>query len=186
MPLLTYEQQIAIKKISANNQTIYDQLATEVEEKELQDLLGAALLQDLQTNPTTVPNVKLLDGSTFTDCNGNTIKQKGIRWMLAYMNYSEYLGTSFAADTFSGFTQKVRQDSTQISEGSIKRLQLSNRELALTQWYLIRDFLNENSSDYPLWIISESKKPYTPKITGIRKTLSRTPIYTTRRDYRCQ
>jgi len=181
MPLLTFSQQQAIKKISANNESSYDQLATEVEEKELQDLLGAALLQDLQDNPTSTANVKLLDGSTFTDCNDNTIKQKGIRWMLAYMNYSEYLGTSFANDTFSGFTQKIRSDSEQLSEGSIKRLQLSNRELALTQWLLIKSFLNENSDDYPLWIIADSRKPYTPKITGVRKTSTR--VYTTRRDY---
>lgn len=180
MPLLTYLQQQAIKKISENNEVKYLPLATEVEEKELQDLLGAALLQDLQDNPSSAANVKLLDGSTFEDCNGNTIKHKGIRWILAYMNYSEYLGTSNVADTFSGFTEKIRQDSQLLSEGKIKRLQLSNRELALTQWSLTEQFLNENSSDYPLWICAQSKKPYTPRITGVRKTLSKR-VYTTRR-----
>lgn len=183
MPLLTFSQQQTIKEISANKESTYDRLATEVEEKELQDLLGVALLQDVQDNSGTTENVKLLNGSTFTDCNGNTIKHKGIRWILAYMNYSEYLGTSFVNDTFSGFTQKIRADSEQLSEGSIKRLQLSNRELALTQWQLTRSFLDENSSDYPLWIKAESRKPYTPKITGVRKTLTRKRVYTTRRDY---
>jgi hypothetical protein len=179
MPLLTFSQQQAIKKISENNQGDYDQLATEVEEKELIDLLGVALLQDLQDNPANANNIKLLDGSTFEDCNGNTIKQKGVRWMLAYMNFSEYLGTSFAKDTFSGYVKKVRQDSEQLSEGAIKRLQQSNREIALTQWSLIKSFLNENSSDYPLWIVSESSQPYTPKIRGVRKTSKL--VYTTRR-----
>lgn len=173
MPLLTFDQQQDIKKISKNNESKYDQLAEEVEERELQDLLGVALLQDVQENPTTAANVKLLDGATFKDCNDNTIKQKGLRWILAYMNYSEYLGTSFVADTFSGFAQKTRNDSETISEGAIKRLQLSNRELAMTQWSLVKSFLNENSADYPLWIKAQSKEPYTPKFRGIRKTLDR-------------
>ena len=63
MTLLTYSQQQAFKKISANNAQKYSQLAFEVENKELVDLLGVALLQDLQDNPTTEDNIKLLDGT---------------------------------------------------------------------------------------------------------------------------
>ena len=171
MPLLTYSQQQTIKKISANNQQKYDPLATDVEEKDLKKLLGVALLQDLQKSPNAANNVLLLDGDSFVDCNGNTVDQKGVRWMTAYLNFSAYLGNSFVNDTFTGFVQKTRQDAEILSEGAIKRLQLENRQIALTEWELIEAYLNENKDNFPLWVCTDSKKPFTPKFIGIRKTI---------------
>lgn len=168
--ILTYSQQQAIKKISANNQSSFDQIEQETEEFELRKLTGVALLQDLQKNPTTTENAILLNGGTFTDCNGNEVDFKGIRYIMAYMVYSRYIGIISYKDTYTGFAQKNRQESNSIDEGTTKRLQKENRQLALEEWLLTKEFLNENCDDYPLWNSGESKKPYSPKFTPLRNT----------------
>jgi hypothetical protein len=168
--LLTYSQQQGIKKISPNNQIKYDQFAAEVEEKELRSMLGVALLQDLQNNPASVNNVKLLDGTDYVNCINQTIHFKGIRYILAYLNYAKYIGESFVNDTFTGFVAKNRPESELISEGTIRRLVNENREIALTEWEIGREYLTLNSEDYPLWLYSKVKKPFTPRLWGVHKT----------------
>jgi len=179
MGLLTLVQQQSIKPIS-NNWAVtvkntgglsnFLQVESEVEENELRDLLGVALLQDIQDNPTDANNVLLLDGSTFEDCNGNTVKTKGLRYVIAYMVHSQEVFESKIADTFSGYVNKNRQETTDLNQGQTKTLQARSRELALTEFELIRQYLDENSTTYPLWICGISKKPYTPKIIGVKKT----------------
>jgi hypothetical protein len=168
--LLTINQQQAIKKISSNNEAKYTQIATEVENKELRDLLGTALLQSLQAAPTQADNAKLLNGDTFTDCNDNTITHRGLRFVLAYLNYVRYIGESFINDTFTGFVQKTRPDSEIISEGSIKRLQQENKEIALSEWALIKEYLITNSATFTLYNQNNTKQLYRPKFTTVRKT----------------
>lgn len=168
--LLTYNQQQAIKAISTNNSGKYDQIATEIEEKELKNLLGVALLQDLQDNPDTEANTELLNGGEYSNYRGQTIKFKGLRYIIAYLNYSKYIGQSFVNDTFSGFVVKNRQESELINEGTIKRLQNDNRQIALGEWELLREFLDLNTDTYTLWVAAYTKKPFTPRIHGIRTT----------------
>ena len=168
--LLTYSQQIAIKKISANNQAKYDQIATEVENSELIDLLGVAQVQDLQNNPTTAANINLLNGSTFVDCRGNTVTQKGLRYVIAYLNYSKYLGESYVTDSFTGFVTKNRPDAELLSEGQTKRLMDTARKIAMTAFELIKEFLIKNNNVYPLYNQNFTNKVYTPKISGLRTT----------------
>jgi len=169
--LLSYSQQQAIKPISANNEGKYAQLAAEVEEKELRSLLGVALLQDIQSNPTSTNNVLLLDGDEFEDCYGNTITHKGIRYLLAYLNYSRYIWESDISDTFTGFVVKNRQESEMLTDGRRKSLQLTMREIAMQEWILIKDYLDEKYANFTLWNYgNETKKPYTPRIYGVRKT----------------
>lgn len=181
-PLLSLAQQQAIKPISPNwANTIksvggvsnYDQLALEVEDNDLQQLLGAALLQDIQDNPTEARNVILLDGGSFEDCNGDTIKFKGLRYVLAYMNFSQQIMESDIADTFTGFVKKNRNEADSLGFSEKKQSMISTREKAMTQWNLTKQYLNENTELYPLWYCSQSRKPYRPKITGLRKTVKR-------------
>lgn len=168
--ILSYSQQQAIKKISENNSARYDQLAKEVEECELRKLIGVAMLQDLQDNPTTASNLLLLNGTSF-DYNNTTIKHKGLRYVIAYLNFSRYLGESYVSDTFTGFVKKKREEADNLSEGEIKRLQNNNRDIALTEFELIKNYLDLSQSLFPKWVAcSQQIKPYTPRIYGIRKT----------------
>jgi hypothetical protein len=168
--ILSWSEQIAIKKMSANNQQKYAALAGEVEELELKELLGIALLQDLQTNPGTASNLLLLNGTSFTNYMGQTVSHKGLRYVIAYLNYSKYIGESYVNDTYTGVVSKRREESELLSEGSIKRLQDQARRQGLMEWKIIKDYLNCNTSLFPLWLCGFSKIPYTPKFKGLKKT----------------
>lgn len=165
--LLQYHQQQDIKPISNNNEHKYLQIAFEVENNELRKLLGAAFLLDIQKNPTNYTD--LLSGAEFV-CNGNTMVHRGLNFVLAYLNYGKYIGESFVNDTFTGFVQKNRTESENVSEGTIKRLMNENRTIALDEFSIIKDYLNENSYTYTLWNCSTQKKLFTPRITTLRKT----------------
>lgn len=169
--LLSWSDQQTIKKMSANNEAKYAQIATEVEEEELRSLLGVAMLQDLQDNPTETNNARLLNGDSFENYLGQTVKFKGIKFILAYLNFAKYIGSSFVSDTFTGMVVKTRAESELVSEGTIKRLQLENRRIAMAEWDLTKEFLDLNSDDYPNWYLAvDRKKPHTPRIYGVRKT----------------
>lgn len=168
--LLTYSQQIVIKKISSNNINRFDEICREVEATDLKDILGLALLQDLQNNPTTADNKLLLDGTTYLNEFDQTVSHKGIRYVLAYMIYSRYIGESFAQDTYSGMVRKTGDNSEALSEGSIKRLQNEARKIAMSEFENIKYYLNLNYDKFPLWIYKISTKPYTPKFSSISKT----------------
>jgi hypothetical protein len=167
--LLTFQQQQAYKPISQNNKNKFDQLLSEVENCELRDLLGVALLQDLQTNPTNANNLKLLNGDSFDYC-GNTIAHKGLRFVLAYLIHSKYIGEVYLTDTFSGIVKKKTEQSEPATEGEIRRLQEGSRKIALSEFEIIKEYLNSKSETFTKWACSEYKKPFTPRIYGIRKT----------------
>lgn len=152
----------------------------EVELTDLKDLLGAALLQDLQTNPTTAYNLLLLNGDTFTNLLGQSIRHQGVRFVLAYLNHSRYIGESFVQDTYSGMVRQNQNLSEPITEGTVKRLQATSREIALSEFNLIKEYLNLNFDKYPLWLQSISTKPFTPKFGSIKKT-----AYGSDAEFRC-
>lgn len=172
MSLLTIAQQQLIKKISENNTQNYDQITKEVEEIELRDLLGIELLQDLQGNPSSTMNVRLLDEYSFENCNGNTIKHKGLRHVIAYFNYARYVNDSYIADTFTGIVEKNRQETTRASEGVLNRLRNESRRVAMKEWEVIKEYLDLNSDDYPLWDCVEDKQIFQPRFYFLRKTVN--------------
>lgn len=168
--LLTFSQQIVIKKISSNNQARFDELCTEVERTDLKDLIGLALLQDLETNPTTANNKLLLDGTTFTNSLNQTVKHQGLRYVLAYLIHARYIGESFIKDTFTGMVRGNQENSEPISDGALKRLQNVSKEIALSEFELIKEYLNLNYTLFPLWLYVLSTKTYTPKFSSVSKT----------------
>lgn len=170
--LLSFSAQNLIKPISLNNQVKYEQLASEVESLELDRLLGYAFYQAISTTPSDYSD--LLNGCSFIDNSENTVTHRGLLYTLAYLNYAKYIGESYIFDTYSGFSQKVRQDSERISSGDIKRLQLENREIAFNAFELIRMYLNKSNESnpltYPLWNSKSDKRIYIPRFYGIKKT----------------
>jgi hypothetical protein len=179
MALLTLVQQQANKFISENwantvkvvgGVTQFEQLQIEVEDQDLKKLLGPALLYDIQQNPTDPKYINLLDGLAFQDCNDNTVEFKGIRYQLSFMNYGEYVPISGHADTFTGMVRQNRTETTPLSEGAIKREQSRAREIALTDFEVMKTYLNDNTDTYPLWNCTNKKKLYTPKLFTVRKT----------------
>jgi hypothetical protein len=180
MALITLAEQNLIKPISQNwairgketgGVTNFDQLATEVENLELRKLLGNALLYDIQQNPAEVRNDILLNGTTFEDCNGDTIEFKGIKFQLSYMNYSKYIRISKLSDTYTGFVKKTRPQSEDLEIGELKNEQKDAQEIALSDFEIMKQYLNDNDDVYTLWNCANTRKIYTPKIITVRKTI---------------
>lgn len=168
--LLSFENQNIIKPMSLNNEDKYNQIAKEVESYELEKLLGYAFYQAISEHPENYD--KILLPYQFEDKLKNTVRHRGLLYVLAYLNYAKYVGESYINDTFTGFVQKNRPDSERISTGDIKRLQVENREIGFNAFDLIRQYIELNKVDYPLWNRTSDKKTYTPKFYGIKKTLS--------------
>lgn len=168
--LVTWAQQQAIKPFSVNNSSKYDQLAAEVESLEVDKLLGPAFYQAVAAAPTDENYVKILNAYTFTRADESTITHKGLRYVIAYLNFAKYIGESYIADTFTGFVQKTRPDSQQISSGDIKRLQQENREIAFNAFALIKEYLDLNTATYTLWTSESNKRTSKPVFYGLKNT----------------
>lgn len=164
--LITYDQQKAIRPISANRENNFDQWARDVQERDLKALLGVKLYQDLVNNPTDPKYVELLDGGTFT-VGDFEYTQLGLRYVLAYFIYAEYSTDSQFLDTFAGFTKKNIPESDRASYGENKTKKKNNRLLAFGAFEEIKLFLDNNSTTYPYWDGAVKKKLFTPKVTKI-------------------
>lgn len=168
MAILTYQQQTLIKAISSNNKDIFATINNETENYDIRKLIGVKFLQDIQTNKTDYSD--LLIGVSFEDSDGETLIHRGLNFVIAYFNYSRYVGVSDVSDTFTGMVTKNRAESQSLSEGRIKRIQEESRSIALEEWELIKKYLDINYADYPLWNSTLTKKPFRPKIFGVKKT----------------
>ena len=141
MALLTYSQQTAIKPISKNNERFYPQLIADVEAMYLSRILGPVFAQKVQETPEDYED--LLNGSTFDYC-GEQVKHKGLRYVLAYYAYSEYVKNSDVSDTFTGMVQQNRVETTHLSTGRINALRDSALQIADQALELVKAFLNAN------------------------------------------
>jgi len=165
--LLSFSQQQGIKPFSKNSETGYPVIANEVEQLELSKMLGRSFYQAVAARPEDYTD--LLDGVTYTDCDNNEVSTIGLRYVLAYLNYSKYVGTNHLKDTFSGHRIKSIPESTPITQGDINRLQSENRTIALYEWENIKEYLNLNYTLYPLWGYKSNKMIEKPTIYSIRK-----------------
>lgn len=169
--IVTFDQQQSIKKMGGFNSTNavaqarYTEIASEVEELDVDLLLGSRMYQEIRDNLSSYAD--LLDGSEFTDCTDTTIKHKGLRYVIAYLNYAKYIGCSYVNDTWTGLTQKTRQDSERLTSGDIKRLQQENRQIGFNAFLLVKDYIIQDDTLSALYTI-ESKRTKTPKLIGIR------------------
>ena len=165
MASLTFAQQQAIKPLSKNKEQFYPQLINDVEAMYLSRILGAIFAQKVQATPLDYAD--LLDGSSFTWC-GETVTHKGLRYVLAYYAYSEYVKNSDVADTFTGMVQQNRIETTHLSTGRINALRDSALQIADQALELVKAYLNENSALYPFWFCANTRKAHAPKLIEIR------------------
>ena len=168
MALLTYAQQQQIKPIAANNQRTYSQIEIDAENLYLAKILGVVFAQKVQESPEDYED--LLDGSEFVYCN-ETIKHKGLRFVLAHYVFSEYAKVSDIADTFTGMVQQNRTETTHLSSNRINSIISSSLSIADQALEVVKLYLNTNSDLYPFWNCNKTThKAHTPKLVGIRNT----------------
>ena len=160
--LINYTTQQAIKPISANNADRFEQIMLETEVKDLQPLLGVSLYQDLIQNRAEPKYVTLIEGTTWT-LNGKPYIMKGLKYVIAYLFYANYVEQVAIADTFSGFVQHTFAESQHVEAVEKRRIASMNREIAARYWEECRLYLSNNIATYTEYMAA-GEKVFSPKI----------------------
>jgi len=171
--ILTFDEQQTIKPVSANNAKRYPQINKEVQELELYKLFGPVFYEEILDNYDPLVNDKwkeLVEGCTFDDYFGNTIKHKGLKHVLAYLIFAQYVTEISVVDTFTGMVQKTRNDSEQLSSGQLKNLQSHNREIAFNYFENVKLFLIENRTFFKHYCFVREKRVTGYKSFGVKRT----------------
>lgn len=160
--IVNYTEQQQVKPISDNNAERFDQIMVETEVKDLQPLLGMSLYQDLIQDPTSAKYVTLKDGATWT-LSGKSYKMMGLKYVLAYLFYANYVEQVATVDTFSGMVQHTFAEAKRAESSEIRRIASMNREIAARYWEEVKLYIENNLSTYPEYKM-DGTAVFNPKI----------------------
>lgn len=168
--MITFQQQQGIKRISEKNSSIYNQIRDETINSELFKMLGAPMITAIKANLTSERFVNILSPKTFTNCYDNEVTHEGLRYVLAYLIYSRYIGQSSVKDTYSGMVKQNRNETEHVSFGHIQSLQQDAKNIAVSQFEIIKSYIEENKDDYPEFENGRNRVNFKPRMKNIRKT----------------
>ncbi len=118
---------------------------------DVQKLLGRDFYNDLIRNFTDTNYQTLLNSGEYT-FQTVTYTNVGLKAVIALYTYSRYVLEGSQIDTAFSFVEKLNPDSQPVSMESKKTRAKSNQQTAFNYWENVIDFLDRNSSDYPLWV----------------------------------
>ena len=153
--LWDFDDQQTIKPISANNEQKWSQIATEVQDIRLKELMGADFYQDLLGNADGTYNKKLIDGATYT-IGEVDYTFSGLKYVLSYLFYERYVMEINAQDTFVGFMQNENPNADHISFAQKKELAKEMKRIANSHWKDCWLFVCENSTEFPYATVKTS------------------------------
>lgn len=91
----------------------------------------------------------LINGSTYSGCNGREVTHAGIKEVLVYYAYARYLIINKTDDTASGTVQKTNQFSMPTPLKEIYAISNRYRIMGEQLWKEVESFICVNRSDYP-------------------------------------
>ena len=152
MALLINRADIAVYRQISD--TVYDDVLnmhiTDAQFVDVQGLMGSDFYNDLILNPTTTANIALLDSGSYTH-QGITYTNHGLKSVIVHYAYSRYAMFGSVVDTPFSLVEKLNPDSRPVEQGTKKSIHKSNQQTAYMYWENVRQFLDRNSDDYPLW-----------------------------------
>ena len=113
--------------------------------------LGNAFYLDILTNKALPDYLELLDGSTFTDCNSDTVQHFGLKRVLIHLAYAAYIIEGGYTSTQFGMVQKMHNDSVPVPMGELTNLHNRNRRLGTDYLEMTKNFLCQNKDKFPLY-----------------------------------
>lgn len=163
--IISFEQQQEILPISPNKQNKFNQIARDVDEGELVEMLGQKFKQtvDSHLSDTGGKYFELITGGELLDGT----KFKGLRFIVAYLNFINYLDNSDVQDTFSGQRVQKTEQSEALSKGRIENLKEPKKKVVFNQWDLLKRFISENETYFSDFNKLATKRLYIPKATII-------------------
>ena len=138
--IMTFEKQQTIKPVATNDIERFSQIMEETELFELSKLLGQDVYNDIDNNQALYSD--LINGCSF-GVNGKTVNHKGIVYVLAYLNYANYVEESQVFDTYTGLVRKKREDSESVGNGTVKNLRDKNKEIAMYHYSFVKEYMKE-------------------------------------------
>lgn len=177
MTLITFSQQQAIKPISSNNEQRFSSIMQDTETNELQDLLGMQLYNDMILYPTKTTNKRLLDGLSWVYGDAQ-LQMNGLKYVLAWYFYANYIHESDLQDTFSGVVVHNFDESRAADKSRKDKYASRARETAGKYWAEVKLYLDNNSDDYPLWLCDNKRKVFKPLIRRLSRPTMNTDFFT--------
>lgn len=130
----------------------FDEFAGEIQRNNLRQLFGDALYYDFMNDDRTSGKYEeLLNGKTYT-YDGNTINYYGLKPMLCYWWLAKFITEGEIYHSQHGSIQFTNNPQQNFEETKQKRTVASSyMETAQNYANDVIQFLNQNSSTYPLW-----------------------------------
>ena len=155
---------------SAKNAVLLEQCIIEAMAFDIQPILGAALFQSLveavDENDFTELQTKLLEGGAYT-YNETTYPLQGVKACLAYYAFSRYTKRDGVFYTATGMVQKNDTLSEPVSDKTRQRLSSEDNAIAEALKLEIIDYLNRNSTSYPLWCCTVKRRKPQMRAIGL-------------------
>lgn len=117
---------------------------------DIQRLLGSDFYNDMIRNSTNANYVALLDGGDYA-YQGITYSNYGLKAVLVHYFYARYVMFGDKTDTPFGFVEKLTPNSQGVDIANKKSLSKDSKDIAFNYWENVKDFLDRNADDYPLW-----------------------------------
>jgi len=128
----------------------FNQFVKEAQFMDIEPLIGNEMYNDLLNNPDNVVNNELLEGGMYT-YSGKTYTNVGLKVILIHYAYARYVKFGSYTDTAFSFVQKLNPESEPVSDKQKQVIFKQNQQIAFKYWANVRDFLDRNTEDYPLW-----------------------------------
>ncbi len=143
---------LGIKQISKHcSFDIISNYIKEREELDLISLIGAPMYFDLIENSTDSKYQLLLNGDSFSDCLGNQIKHFGLKRVLIFLSYANFVLESGYISTPFGMVQKLGEDSVPVPMSELTNLSNRNKRIAYDYFELTKSFICSKKDDYKLY-----------------------------------
>lgn len=134
--------------------TVYDDVLNmhinDAQFVDVQKLMGTDFYNDMIRNSTDANYVTLLDGGDYT-YQDVTYTNQGLKAVIVFYTDARYKLLGSNIDTPFSFVTKTSEDSIPVSYSERKTVSKASEQTAYMYWENVRDFLDRNSDDYPLW-----------------------------------
>ena len=143
---------------SSYNSGRLDQQIDDAQYIDIRELMGADFYDDMIRNCTSTAYKALLNAGTYL-YNGSTYDNYGLKSVIVLYAYGRYMVSGSVVDTPFGMVEKNATDSDRVSIEKKKTESKINQQSAFSFWLNIKNFLDRNNSDYPLWNVACVKRP---------------------------
>jgi hypothetical protein len=148
-----------------NVQTEFESVGSDAEEDYLRDLLDDKLYNELiadldgNNDPQTQKFIDLMDGKTYNRESGKEIKFDGLKKMLRYFIYYEWIVYTWSNNTGTGQVLNVNENSEKVNRAELRKDVSLRYNEGVRRYNLAFQYINDeyetyfdtSTNDYSFW-----------------------------------